>query len=150
MSIEREIGKGLSFIDDTVRDITRRTVSQGSVKNFEMFLTTPIENYCLIDMADFQLQRHMLMNLMQKDNLIYLMGNNVSGISNKVSDETYYYDYSYTQGNNYLEDYQRYDAKETTTRTGWRNEIIADLKLDPLTNLISVLLSKQSRTRRKE
>lgn len=124
MSIEREIGKGLSFIDDTVRDITRRTMSQGSVKNFEMFLTTPIENYCLIDMADFQLQRHMLMNLMQKDNLIYLMGNNVSGISNKVSDETYYYDYSYTQGNNYLEDYQRYDAKETTTRTGWRNDNI--------------------------
>lgn len=124
MSIEREIGKGLSFIDDTVRDITRRTMSQGSVKNFDIFLTTPIENYCLIDMADFQLQRHMLMNLMQKDNLIYLMGNNVSGISNKVSDETYYYDYSYTQGNNYLEDYQRYDAKETTTRTGWRNDNI--------------------------
>ena len=48
-------------------------------------------------MADFQLQRHMLMNLMQKDNLIYLMGNSVSGISNKVSDETYDYDYSYTK-----------------------------------------------------
>ena len=124
MSIEREIGKGLSFIDDTVRDITRRTMSQGSVKNFEMFLTTPIENYCLIDMADFQLQRHMLMNLMQKDNLIHLMGNSVSGISNKVSDETYDYDYSYTQGNNYLENFQRYDAKETTTRSGWRNDNI--------------------------
>ena len=124
MSIEREIAKGLSFIDDTVRDITRKTMSQGSVKNFEMFLTTPIENYCLIDMADFQLQRHMLMNLMQKDNLIYLMGNSVSGISNKVSDETYDYDYSYTQDNNYLENFQRYDAKETTTRSGWRNDNI--------------------------
>ena len=124
MSIEREIGKGLPFIDDTVRDMTRKTMSQGSVKNFEMFLTTPIENYCLIDMADFQLQRHMLMNLMQKDNLIYLMGNSVSGISNKVSDETYDYDYSYTQDNNYLENFQRYDAKETTTRSGWRNDNI--------------------------
>lgn len=111
-------------IDDTVRDMTRKTMSQGSVKNFEMFLTTPIENYCLIDMADFQLQRHMLMNLMQKDNLIYLMGNSVSGISNKVSDETYDYNYSYTQDNNYLENFQRYDAKETTTRSGWRNDNI--------------------------
>jgi len=124
MSIEREIGKGLSFIDDTVRDITRKTMSQGSVKNFEIFLTTPIENYCLIDMADFQLQRHMLMNLMQKDNLIYLIGNSVNGISNKVSDETYDYNYSYTQDNNYLENFQRYDAKETTTRSGWRNDNI--------------------------
>ena len=111
MSIEREIGKGLSFIDNIVSDITRRSMSQGSVKNFEIFLTTPIENYCLIDMADFQLQRHMLMNLMQKDNLIYLIGNSVSGISNKVSDETYDYNYSYTQDNNYLENFQRYDAK---------------------------------------
>lgn len=50
MSIEREIGKGLSFIDNTVRDITRRALSQGSVTNFEIFLTTPIDNYCLIDM----------------------------------------------------------------------------------------------------
>ena len=124
MSIEREIGTSLSFIDDNVRDMTRRTMSQGSVKNFETFLTTPIENYCLIDMADFQLQRHMLMNLMQKDNLIYLIGNSVSGISNKVSDETYDYNYSYTQDNNYLEDFQRYDAKETTTRSGWRNDNI--------------------------
>ena len=124
MSIEREIGTSLSFIDDSVRDMTRRTMSQGSVKNFETFLTTPIENYCLIDMADFQLQRHMLMNLMQKDNLIYLIGNSVSGISNKVSDETYDYNYSYTQDNNYLENFQRYDAKETTTRSGWRNDNI--------------------------
>ena len=73
MSIEREIGKGLSFIDNIVSDITRRSMSQGSVKNFEIFLTTPIDDYCLIDMADFQLQKHMLMNFMQKDNLIYLM-----------------------------------------------------------------------------
>lgn len=124
MSIEREIGTSLSFIDDNVRDMTRRTMSQGSVKNFETFLTTPIENYCLIDMADFQLQRHMLMNLMQKDNLIYLIGNSVSGISNKVSDETYDYNYSYTQDNNYLENFQRYDAKEITTRSGWRNDNI--------------------------
>ncbi len=124
MSIEREIGKGLSFIDNTVRDITRRALSQGSVTNFEIFLTTPIDNYCLIDMADFQLQRHMLMNLAQKDNLIYLIGNSVSGISNKVSDETYDYNYSYTQDNNYLENFQRYDAKETTTRSGWRNDNI--------------------------
>ena len=56
MSIEREIGKGLSFIDNIVSDITRRSMSQGSVKNFEIFLTTPIDDYCLIDMADFQLQ----------------------------------------------------------------------------------------------
>ena len=124
MSIEREIGKGLAFIDNTVRDITRRALSQGSVTNFEIFLTTPIDNYCLIDMADFQLQRHMLMNLAQKDNLIYLIGNSVSGISNKVSDETYDYNYSYTQDNNYLENFQRYDAKETTTRSGWRNDNI--------------------------
>lgn len=124
MSIVREIGKGLSFIDNTVRDITRRALSQGSVTNFEIFLTTPIDNYCLIDMADFQLQRHMLMNLAQKDNLIYLIGNSVSGISNKVSDETYDYNYSYTQDNNYLENFQRYDAKETTTRSGWRNDNI--------------------------
>ena len=53
MSIEREIGKGLSFIDNIVSDITRRSMSQGSVKNFEIFLTTPIDDYCLIDMADF-------------------------------------------------------------------------------------------------
>lgn len=124
MSIEREIGKGLSVIDNIVSDITRRSMSQGSVKNFEIFLTTPIDDYCLIDMADFQLQKHMLMNFMQKDNLIYLMGNSVSGISNKVSDETYDYNYSYTQDNNYLENFQRYDAKETTTRSGWRNDNI--------------------------
>ena len=28
MSIEREIGKGLSFIDDTVRDIARETLEK--------------------------------------------------------------------------------------------------------------------------
>ena len=44
MSIEREIGKGLSVIDNIVSDITRRSMSQGSVKNFEIFLTTPIDD----------------------------------------------------------------------------------------------------------
>lgn len=127
MSLEKEISKTLNIIDKTTYKAVNDAIKQtNGVSNFDVFITTPIESYCLIDVAKYELQRHMLMNLMQKQNIRYLYGNTVTGISNKLSEETYDYDYSYTQGNNYLDDYQRLDAKNTVTRAGWHNDNIQD------------------------
>ena len=82
------INKGLSIIDNTVRQInTKEPFPKGGAENLEVFLTTPIDKYCLIDMADYQLRRHLLMSLKQKKNIFNFIGNSVSGISNKVSVE---------------------------------------------------------------
>ena len=113
------INKGLSVIDNTVRQInTKEPFPKGGAENLEVFLTTPIDKYCLIDMADYQLRRHLLMSLKQKKNIFNFIGNSVSGISNKVSVEVNDYDYTYTNGNNYIDDYQKNDAKKSTTRIG--------------------------------
>ena len=113
------INKGLSVIDNTVRQInTKEPFPTGGAENLEVFLTTPIDKYCLIDMADYQLRRHLLMSLKQKKNIFNFIGNSVSGISNKVSVEVNDYDYTYTNGNNYIDDYQKNDAKKSATRTG--------------------------------
>ena len=113
------INKGLSIIDNTVRQInTKEPFPKGGAENLEVFLTTPIDKYCLIDMADYQLRRHLLMSLKQKKNIFNFIGNSVSGISNKVSVEVNDYDYTYTNGNNYIDDYQKNDAKKSATRIG--------------------------------
>lgn len=113
------INKGLSVIDNTVRQInTKEPFPTGGAENLEVFLTTPIDKYCLIDMADYQLRRHLLMSLKQKKNIFNFIGNSVSGISNKVSVEVNDYDYTYTNGNNYIDDYQKNDAKKSATRIG--------------------------------
>ena len=113
------INKGLSVINNTVRQInTKEPFPKGGAENLEVFLTTPIDKYCLIDMADYQLRRHLLMSLKQKKNIFNFIGNSVSGISNKVSVEVNDYDYTYTNGNNYIDDYQKNDAKKSSTRIG--------------------------------
>ena len=83
---------------------------------YESMLTTPIESYCLVEMADWQLYKHMYFNLAERNITLDMVADSTNGISNKVSEETYKYDYSYVQDNNYIDNYQR-GARFTTTRT---------------------------------
>ena len=82
---------------------------------FETMLTTPISSYCMIEMANWQLYKHLYLSWAEKGITLDMIADSATGISNKVSDEFYKYDYLYTMGNNYVDDYQR-DAKYTTTR----------------------------------
>lgn len=92
--------------------------------DFDALLSTSIDNYCLIPMADYQLKKHMMLNKMNKDiTLFAITGDSISGISNKITPELYKHEYSYTDSNDYVRQYQR-TAKETTTRIGWHNDTI--------------------------
>lgn len=109
-------------VDNVLRNVVPITESivnrvRGNIGSwgFVEMLTTPIENYCLTEMGDWQLRKHMLLNLIERQTTIDMIGDSVSGISNKVSDEVYKNYHSYNDGNNYIEDYQR-EAKFTTTR----------------------------------
>ncbi len=94
---------------------------------YEVLLQTPIENYCLVDMGDWQMRKAMFLNLAEKDITLDLVADSVTGISNKVSDEAYKYDYSYAQENNYLNTYQR-EAKHTTTKEGYTSDNIQNYR----------------------
>lgn len=93
---------------------------------FSVLLSSSIENYNNITDAEYQVQRHMAMSATQKDITFATMGDSVTGISNVIGNDAYEYDYSYTNGNNYLNDYQRTVAKDTTTRDGWKNNSVTN------------------------
>lgn len=100
----------------------------GSVKRdvfgswgFDSMLMTPIQDYCLVEMGDWKMRMSMLMNLIERNTTLGMVADSVSGISRKVSDETYAYEHSYTDGNDYLDDFQRH-ASETTTRVRLNND----------------------------
>ena len=118
----RKVKDKLSLIDDTIRDINNRVEGGGSF-SFDMLLETPIEEYCLIPMADYQLRKHMMLNMYMRD-IMLTSAPDVSGISNIVSGEVSESDYSYVDGNNYLNEFQRIDAKHTATRQGVRSDNI--------------------------
>lgn len=99
--------------EHVVNKVRRNTGGWG----FDAMLMTPISDYCLVDMGDWQMRKAMFLNMAEKDITLDLIADSVTGISNKVSDESYKYDYSYAQENNYLNNYQR-EAKYTTTREG--------------------------------
>ena len=99
--------------EHVVNKVRRNTGGWG----FDAMLMTPISDYCLVDMGDWQMRKAMFLNMAEKDITLDLIADSVTGISNKVSDESYKYDYSYAHENNYLNNYQR-EAKYTTTREG--------------------------------
>lgn len=123
--ILKDIGNTVKTIDNTVRDINRNVLGfyDGSGATLEILLSLPIESYCFEDTARFQLQRHMMMNLYQRNSILSSL-TDVTGISNVVSNDVAVYDYSYTEGMNYLNEYQKLDAKGTATRVGIRNDNI--------------------------
>lgn len=90
--------------------------ADGGAFDLSVLFNTPIEKYCMIEMADRQKLRLMSINLLEKNVTLSKLGDSTLGISNHVSDEVHLYDYSYTKGNNYLHDYQMM-ADKTTTQT---------------------------------
>lgn len=120
----RDVNKTLGKIDYTLTNII--PIAEGVVNKvrnsvgswgFEGILNTPIDDYCLIDMADWQLRKNMFLNIVEKNVTLDILGDSVTGITNRISGETYDYRYTYTEGNNYL-DYQNV-AKLSTTREGY-------------------------------
>ena len=109
-------------VDNTLRNIvpiTEHVVDKvrenTGIWGFEAMLTTPINNYCLVEMGDWQLRKHMFLSLAEKQTTLDMIGDSITGISNKISDEVYKSYHTYNEGNNYIEEYQR-EAKDTTTR----------------------------------
>lgn len=94
-----------------VDDVKRNTGGWG----FEGMLSTPIDSYCLVEMGDWQLIKHMYLSMVEKEITLDMIADSVTGISNKISNEVYKSYHTYNEGNNYIEDYQR-EAKDTTTR----------------------------------
>ena len=120
MALLKEIKKGLDLVDKTISDLNNKVIGGGNF-SFELLTETPIEGYCLIEMADYQLQKNMMLNLYMRDITLSSMPD-VTGFTNIVSSEVSNYDYTYTEGNNYLDEYQRIDARHTTTRGATRND----------------------------
>lgn len=89
---------------------------------FETLWNTPIEEYCANDMGYNQMLRLMNLNAQMRETISNNLGNGVLDGVNKVSDETYEYDYTYTDEVNYLNNYQRTDASKTTTSVDERND----------------------------
>ena len=90
--------------------------TNGQNIDFESLFNTPIEKYCLGEMARRQQLRLFAMNLFERNMTLYKLGDSVSGMANRVSDEVHDFDYEYTRNNNYLHDYQM-SADKTTTQT---------------------------------
>ena len=127
-----KVGNALKVVDDRLRNvvpIAEQVVDKVRRNNggwgFEGMLTTPISDYCLIEMANWQLYKHMYLNWAEKGITLDMVSDSVTGISNKVSDEFYKYDYTYTQDNNYINDYQR-EAKFTATSAGYVDDNVQD------------------------
>ena len=129
-----KIGDVLKTGDDILRNVVpiaeqvvdkvrRNTGGWG----YEALFQTPIGSYCLVDMADWQMRKHMFLRMAEKDITLDMIGDSTTGISNVVSDEVYKYTYSYSEPNSYIENYQR-DAKHTTTREGYTNDNIQNYR----------------------
>ena len=122
-----KVGKAIKDADNVLKNIVpiaehvvdkvrNNTIDIGGW-GFETMLSTPINNYCLVEMGDWQLRKHMFLSWAEKQITLDMIGDSISGISNKVSDEVYKSYHSYNKPNNYIEEYQR-EAKFTTTREG--------------------------------
>lgn len=109
-------------INDTIRKVTNRSYNDslytdGGVIDFSDLWNTPIEKYCMIEMADRQKLRLMSMSLLERNVTLAKLADSTSGVSNHVSDEVHMFDYDYTMGNNYLHEYQMNADKTTTQKT---------------------------------
>lgn len=109
-------------INDTIRKVTNRSYNDslytdGGVIDFSDLWNTPIEKYCMIEMADRQKLRLMSMSLLERNVTLAKLADSTSGVSNHVSDEVHMFDYDYTFGNNYLHEYQMNADKTTTQKT---------------------------------
>lgn len=106
-----------STIDKVSSDYTNNSLyTDGGIGDLSSIWETPIEKYCLTEIADRQKTRLMSMSMMEKNVTLNKIGDSTTGISNQVSDEVYDYEYEYTEGNNYLNEFQK-SADETTTQT---------------------------------
>lgn len=112
--ISSAIDNTIPIINETIGRVINSNTSVGTW-GFGGMLTTPIDSYCLVEMGDWQKMKHLYLSMAERNTTLGMIADSVSGISNKVSDETYKYEYSYTLGNNYLDDFQR-RADKTTTR----------------------------------
>lgn len=90
---------------------------------FETLLKTPISEYCANDMGYRQMLRLMSINAEMRDERDSLHCIGISGISNRVSDETALYEPSYINDNglNYLQNFQRNDAPNGGTNVTVNN-----------------------------
>ena len=109
-------------INNTIYNATHRVgndslYTDGGIIDFNSLWNTPIEKYCMIEMADRQKLRLMSMSLLERNVTIAKLGDSTSGVSNHVSDEVHRFDYSYTAPNNYLHEYQMMADKTTTQKT---------------------------------
>ena len=95
-----KIGDVLKTGDDILRNVVpiaeqvvdkvrRNTGGWG----YEALFQTPIGSYCLVDMADWQMRKHMFLTMAEKDITLDMIGDSTTGISNVVSDEVYKYTY---------------------------------------------------------
>ena len=112
--IDRAITNTVAKVANNIQHDSLYT--DGGTIDLSVLFNTPIEKYCMIEMADRQKLRLMSINLLEKNVTLSKLGDSTLGISNHVSDEVHLYDYSYTEGNNYLHDYQMM-ADNTTTQT---------------------------------
>lgn len=82
----------------------------------ETLWETPIWEYCANDSGYRQMLRLMNINESMKETTFNNLGNGVVSSVNKVSDEVSEYQYSYTNGINYLGNYQK-EAEQEENRT---------------------------------
>jgi len=122
-----KIDRGIKAVTSTIRNIPKALDTKqfsmyrdSGIMDFRSLYNTPIEKYCMIEMADMQKLRLLSINKLQKDVTLYKSGDSTSGVTNKVSDEAKLYDYSYVEDNNYLTEYQS-NADKTTTKTKFDN-----------------------------
>ena len=116
--VSRNIDRGITNVVSTAMGIAEKAAEMnGGSWGYKTMLMTPIEDYCLVDMADWKMRRSLFMSMVERNTTLDMIADSVSGTSRKVSDEVYKYEYSYTDGNNYLEEYQRNADIGTTRKT---------------------------------
>ena len=114
--------KTLNTVNNIVNDLTSNNrVVAGGCMSFDALMETPISDYCLMSMADYQLRKYMMLNMYMRD-ITLSATPQTYGIGNLLSNEIS--NYSYAENNNYLNEYQKIDAKNSTTRVGKQNDNI--------------------------
>lgn len=114
--------KTLNTVNNIVNDLTSNNrVVAGGYMSFDALMETPISDYCLVSMADYQLRKYMMLNMYMRD-ITLSATPQTYGIGNLLSNEIS--NYTYAENNNYLNEYQKTDAKNSTTRVGKQNDNI--------------------------
>ena len=115
VNVIKNVDKTLRNVVPIAEHVVDKVRRSTGIWGFEGMLTTPISSYCLVEMGDWQLRKHMFLSWAEKQTTLDMIGDSITGVSSKISDEVYKSYHTYNEGNNYIEDYQR-EAKYTTTR----------------------------------